>query len=432
MKKVFGISLAVMIVSGAPASTAWDFSIPFFDSHKNVILIIPDGCSVAMWATVRAVTVGTKGELNIDRLPVQSRCRTYSADCMITDSAAAATAYACGVKTRNGVLGMNADTVHGDSLSGAAVPSILELAERNGYATGIVTTTFVQHATPAAFYTHQADRDWYNRISLDLSGACIEVILGGGRQYMIPAGTRDEEGGKSSRADGRNLIEELRGEGYVYVHDRTGFDAVDPAKTYRLLGLFNPGNMDYEFDRARDKKDEPGLWEMTEKAIRILSKNKKGFFLMVEAGRIDDAAHDNDPVHFLWDGIACEKTVGVAMNFALKDKNTLVIVVPDHGTGGPHLIGVHGAADSTVKSGPPSGFVRYRLDGNGFPVDDSGYPVAIGWASSPYFLGTPAGSGGSHTGEDVGVHAMGPHARELCRLIDNTDVYRVMKRYLGL
>ncbi|MHB9029147.1 MAG: alkaline phosphatase, partial [Candidatus Latescibacterota bacterium] len=121
------------------------------EAKKNVILIIPDGCSSVMWTAIRAMTVGTEGLLNVDRLPVQGRCRTYSADAIITDSAAGGTAYATGIKTNNGVLGMSASTTLGDSLSGKPVPTILELAEKAGYASGLISTAYIQHATPAAF-----------------------------------------------------------------------------------------------------------------------------------------------------------------------------------------------------------------------------------------------------------------------------------------
>ena len=125
---------------------------------RNVILIIPDGCSVPIWSAIRAMTVGTEGALNIDRLPMQGRCRTYSANAMITDSAAAATAYACGVKTNNGVIGMTPSTVRGDSLTGRPLKSIVELARQKGFTTGLVTTTSIHDATPAAFYSHRANR----------------------------------------------------------------------------------------------------------------------------------------------------------------------------------------------------------------------------------------------------------------------------------
>jgi alkaline phosphatase len=390
------------------------------EAKKNVILIIPDGCSSVMWAAIRAMTVGTDNLLNVDRLPVQGRCRTYSADALITDSAAGGTAYACGVKTNNGVLGMSASTTLGDSLSGKPVPTILELAEKAGYVTGLISTAYLQHATPAAFYSHKAHRDWYDLIAGDLPESGIEVLMGGGRQYMTPRDTMDEEGALSKRTDRRNIIDEMKRKGYTYIYDTNGFRSLDTKSAGKVLGLFNPGHMEYELHRAKDKAGEPALWEMTEKALEILSRNKKGFFLMVEAAKIDHAAHVHQTAEYLWDGIAADKTIGVAMEFARKNKNTLLIVVPDHGTGGPHLVGMHDLSkpDSTVID---DGFPHYRLNGVGFPVDDGGRPVAIQWVK-----------GTGHTGEDVTVSAYGPNAGDLDGVIQNIDVFRVMARHLGV
>ncbi len=389
------------------------------EAKKNVILIIPDGCSSVMWASVRAMTTGIDGQLNVDRLPSQGRCRTYSADALVTDSAAGATAYACGIKTNNGVLSMNAATTLGDSLTGKPVETILELAKKAGYATGLITTAFIQHATPAAFYSHRAHRDWYDLIAGDLAGAGIDVIMGGGRQYMLPQDAIDEEGVLSMRKDRRNIIDEMRQKGYTYIFDANGLRSLD-AKTGKTLGLFNPGHMEYELNRVKDIAGEPGLWEMTEKAIEILSRKKKGFFLMVEAAKIDHAAHAHLTAEYLFEGIACDKTIGTAMEFARKNKDTLVIVVPDHGTGGPHLAGMYDLSkpDSAVID---HGFPHYRLNGAGFPVDDGGRPIAIQWVKTT-----------GHTGEDVTVSAMGSLSGELDGVIQNIDVFRVMARHLGV
>jgi alkaline phosphatase len=395
-------------------------SCSFSAAEKNVILIIPDGCSTTMWASIRAMTVGAGSLLNIDRLPVQGRCRTYSADALITDSAAAGTAYACGIKTINGVLGKDATTILGDSLSGKPITSFLELAEKSGYSTGLITTSSIEDATPGAFYTHRSNRSWWELIANDLVGKGIEVIMGGGRNYMIPNGTVDEEGAKSSRKDSRNIIREMQGKGYTYVYNTVGFNAIDPGSRPKVLGLFNAGDMQFELNRAKDKAGEPALWEMTEKAIQILAKNKKGFFLLVESGIIDHAAHQHKTQEFLWEGIACDKTVGVALDFAVKNKNTLMIVVPDHSTGGPYLAGMYdlSKSDSTITS---SGFPKYVLGMDGFPVSDGGKPIAIQWIKST-----------GHTGEDVTVSAYGPNSADLCGVIQNTDVFKVMCKHLGV
>ncbi|MFC1694292.1 alkaline phosphatase [Candidatus Latescibacterota bacterium] len=401
---------------------AWSFFNSIFGSSKNVILIIPDGCSNTMWASIRAMTVGSGGILNIDRLPVQSRCSNYSADSMITDSAASATAYMCGIKTRNGILGMTAETSRGDSLSGKPAQSILEMAETAGFSTGVVTTTSIQHATPAVTYTHRAERDWYELIAHDLVGSGIEVIMGGGRHYMIPSGTSGEEHARSKRSDKRNIIEELRREGYAYVHDKVGFESIDPRETDKLLGIFNPDHMNYEFDRLNDVNGEPALWEMTDKALEILSQNKKGFFLLVEAGRIDHAAHDHDYQRYLWDGIACDKTVGVALEFARTHSNTLLVVVPDHGCGGPDLVGMYEIKgnDPTLVTRKQENSVSQRMSVDGFPAPGQGKFTALRWNEDT-----------SHTGEDVILHAFGPSSEKLSGFVNNTDIFSVMADHLG-
>jgi alkaline phosphatase len=315
---------------------------------------------------------------------------------------------------------MNAATTLGDSLTGRPVPTILELAEKAGYATGLISTAYIQHATPAAFYSHKAHRDWYELIANDLPGTGIEVLMGGGRQYMTPRNTVDEEGVVSQRTDTRNIIDEMKRKGYAYIFDTNGFRSLDTKNTEKVLGLFNAGHMEYELHRAKDKAGEPALWEMTEKALEILSRNRNGFFLMVEAAKIDHAAHGHLTAEYLWEGIACDKTVGVAAEFARKNKDTLLIVVPDHSTGGPYMVGMYDLSkpDSTIID---DGFPHYRLNGAGFPVDDGGRPVAIQWVK-----------GTGHTGEEVTVSAFGPNSGELDGLIQNIDVFRVMARHLGV
>ncbi len=424
LKKIFCAILVLAFLTSAQA-----IELPFGFSKfgamgaKNVILIVPDGCSVPIWASIRAMTVGVDGQLAIDSLPVNGRCRTYSADAMITDSAAGGTTYATGFKTRNGILSMHAMTTRGDSLSGKALPTILEKARDKGIATGLISTAMIQHATPACFYSHRADRDWYNLIANDLVDSGIDLIMGGGRQHMIPMGSVGPELGASKREDSRNLLEEMQSDGYILMQDKVAFDAYEPEKGDKVLGIFNPGHMQYELDRAKDTNGEPALWEMTEKALELLSKNRKGFFLMVEAARIDHAGHDHDTDRFLWDGIACDKTVAVAKAFAEEHPNTLLIVVPDHGTGGPHLVGLTDKTSEEEKllSYNEAGFPKYRLDSEGFPIEDNGRPLAIQWVDW-----------GGHTGEDVALFAMGPNSELLGGLVQNTYVNRVMMMHLGL
>ena len=219
---------------------------------------------------------------------------------------------------------MDATTSRSDSLTGKPAESIVEAAEAAGYATGIVTTVTIQHATPAAFYSHRANRDWYQLIAGDMVDTGVEVFFGGGREYMIPRGTTDISGGRSRRTDNRNVIEEMKADGYTYVSDAAGLEKINPATTDRLLGLFAYDALQQEFDRQKHENGEPPLWELTAKALEILSKNPKGFFLMVEAGQIDWAAHANNNNYLIGDAIACDKTVGVASEFVKKHPKHIV------------------------------------------------------------------------------------------------------------
>lgn len=405
--------------------------VEFALAGPKIILMIPDGMSFAALTAARIVSVGVTGRLNMDLLPVQGRMSTYSADSMITDSAAAGTALATGQKTDNGVISQDPSAVRGQ-LHGAPLKTILEWAEELGLATGLVTTTRVTHATPAAFYAHWYERDDENTVAEQfISRGDIEVLLGGGRRHWLPQGALDPEtGAPSKRADERDLIAEAQDLGYTYVWDHQGFQAVDPTATNRLLGLFEYSHMDYELDRAEDEAGEPSLAEMTRLAIQLLDQDPDGFFLMVEGGRIDHAAHANDAGRMIWEVIAFDLAVGVAREFAQKG-DVLLIVAPDHGTGGPEVIGVQNP-DGTVTT--YGGFCGYEdADGDGYP-DGVTRPVALGWASSQFFLtgGASLSPGGEHTGGDVPVMAMGPGSELLDGFVDNTEVFWAMASLLGI
>lgn len=289
------------------------------DRPTNVILLIPDGYGPASGTMARDFLRWRDGtsRLALDSLLVGA-VRTFAADSRITDSAAGATAYAAGVKTYNGAIAV--DT------SRQPVATLLEAAEQRGMATGLVATSRITHATPAAFSAHVVDRGMENAIAAQQLNKDIEVILGGGRRHFLPT----EQGGR--RDDGRNLTTEAIQQGYTYVTDRTQLDAVTAPP---VLGLFSASHMDYEIDRAPDK--QPSLAEMTAKAIDLLDDDEDGFFLMVEASRIDHAGHNNDAAAHLHDILAYNEAVTVALRAAHAMDNTLVVAVSDHETGGMSL-----------------------------------------------------------------------------------------------
>ena len=288
-------------------------------SPKNVILFITDGTGPASLTLARDYLRYSEGTemLAVDSVEVGS-IHTYASNSRVTDSAAGATAFAAGVKTYNGAIAV--DTLQ------RPVATLLEAAEAEGMATGLVATSRITHATPAAFAAHVPNRGMEAEIAVQELARGIEVLLGGGADFFLP----DTLGGR--RTDGRNLMAEAEALGYNVVSDRAGFDALVRTP---VLGLFTPSHMAYELDR--DPAEEPSLAEMTAKAIDLLADDPDGFFLMVEASRIDHAGHANDPAAHLHDVLAFNRAITVALDFAQEQGETLVVSTSDHETGGLSL-----------------------------------------------------------------------------------------------
>ena len=290
---------------------------------KNVIVLIPDGMSQdGVTLTRWLYNDGTP--LNLDAI-TSGLVRTHNSDTPIADSAPAGTAMATGHKTQDKLIavkgkaatlyGSNADDVK-EALSPLA--TVLELAKTQGKATGLVVTSEIMHATPADFSAHAVSRKNYNDISEQQVFQNMNVVLGGGYKFFTPA----------EREDKQDLIGEIKNQGYQLVTNKNQLSAITDGKVF---GLFAPADLPYELDR---KQDEPALAEMTSKAIQLLAKDKDGFFLMVEGSKVDWAAHNNAPAALTGDIKAFDDAVGMALNYAKTNKDTLVIVASDHGNGG--------------------------------------------------------------------------------------------------
>ncbi|GAA6055300.1 hypothetical protein JCM3770_004828 [Rhodotorula araucariae] len=280
------------------------------------------------------------GRLPLDDILVGTS-RTRSSNSLITDSAAGATAFACALKTYNGGVG----------LTPALKPcgTILEAAKRQGYATGLVATSRLTHATPASFYAHVPDRDLEDAIARFLVGEAgtalrglpVDVALGGGACHFRPNGTSG-----SCRADAEDLLEQAREKGVRVLDGMAALRAYtdEDAQEAPLLGLFADDHMSYEIDRERATtlaEEQPSLLEMTTHALRYLSRRssrKQGFLLMVEGSRIDMAAHNNDPVGHIYDMLAYQQTVQYVHTWVEEQNRmgtpTMLISVSDHETGG--------------------------------------------------------------------------------------------------
>jgi len=387
---------------------------------KNVIFLIGDGMGLAH-VTLTSYFVGKP--LEMMKMSYSGLAYTYSANSFVTDSAAAGTALATGYKTFNGMLGMTPD--------GKPVMTLFEAAKKVGKATGVVTTTRVTHATPAAFYAHVKDRDEEKEIARQLVvGTTIDVAFGGGMKHF------SEE-----------LFEKAKANGFTIVTTREELLNLDPSAVKRVLGIFARSHLSYYVDG----EDRPSLAEMTGKAIEILSKNEEGFFLMVEGGRIDHAAHGNDVVAMIYDTIEFDEAVKVALEFAKKDGDTLVVVTADHETGGLGLSNGEYAIDveklrsypkisieKLMKEITPDNFKEaikkyYGIDlsdeevealkkafeeGEYVPSNTIGEIISahalIGWTTH------------THTGIMVPVFAEGPGAEKFTGIMENVEIPKMI------
>jgi alkaline phosphatase len=312
---------------------------------------------------------------------------TYSADKLVTDSAASGTALACGQKTDNGRVGVLPDTT--------SVENIFDIALLRGIAVGAVTTTAVTHATPACFLAHHKYRTYEWDIAAQIAETDASVVMGGGSKYFLPP----ERGG--GRRDG-DLTKVAEDRGFEVIYDR---DAMLASDADRLMGLFTPESIPFELDR--DMESVPSLSEMTAKAIEILSRDKDGFVLMVEGGRIDHAEHENNIANALADFIAFDAAVAYAMEYQEENPNVTVIVTADHDCGGPAITAMQG------------GYAGYPDIDQYHTLDDEASPV-VRWVS------------GDHTANLVPVFAIGPGEELFSGIIDNTDIFINMMEILGL
>ncbi|CAK8698630.1 unnamed protein product [Clavelina lepadiformis] len=389
---------------------------------KNVILFLGDGMSVATITAGRIMKgqlqdkSGEETVLAMDKFHHAGLSKTYSVDRQVADSASTATAYLCGVKAMFYTLGLSGQArkdVCG-SEKGNQVKSVLVDAYEDGKATGIVTTTRINHATPAGAYAHTASRKWYGDAQLsedarkngcrDIaqqffdSSHMITVAMGGGRKYFQPNTTFDPEYSTeaNTRLDGQDLISKWKqkqvenGQNAKYIWNKEQFDLVNPEKTDRLLGLFQPSDMQYEAERESDKAGEPSLAEMTQKSIEILRKNSNGYFLLVEGGRIDHGHHGNHVYKALRDTVAFDDAIEKAVQMT-SDDDTLIIVTADHS----HTFNLGGYTD---RGTPIWGLVQWNGE------------VQLAHDGKPY-TSVSYGNGEGYQGTGT-YDEMGPHHRE--------------------
>ncbi|EON95707.1 putative alkaline phosphatase protein [Phaeoacremonium minimum UCRPA7] len=320
-------------------------------SVKNFIYIVPDGYGPASQTMARdyasllenGQTPGApvSYQLPADQMVI-GNVRTLASNNLITDSAASATAFGCGVKTYNNAIAVDDD--------GQPVGSILEAAKLNGLRTGLVVTSTINHATPACYVAHVADRNSYAKIAEHEIGyghplgPAVDILMGGGRCYFKPQS--DET---SCRSDDIDLISFAKDHGYYVMQNRSAFDNLEGGKgdiPLPFLGLFNDDQMKYEIDRSRqpeDGEEEPSLLEMVQTSLNALHRatscKKKGFFLMIEASRIDHAGHASDPAAHLFDTLMYNEVMGFVREWIDAHPDTMMMSAADHECGGLTLRG---------------------------------------------------------------------------------------------
>jgi len=292
---------------------------------KSVILFIGDGMGLNITAAADMYSKKFYGRpLFWTRISTRGITETRSANSEVTDSAAAATALISGHKTNNQRLNVLPDN--------RRVFTIPQAAKEKGLSVGVVSTTRLTHATPAAVYGHSVSRNDEQLLADQFLKLAPDVALGGGLQYFVPAAASKD----SKRTDERNVVSEAQQAGYTYVSNAHQLLSTNTDNTQRLLGLFSPSHMAYEIDRRNEptSKEQPSLAQMTNTALQVLQKNPKGFFLVVEGGRIDHACHGHDLKAAIYDVIAFNDAIEVGLEFQKTHPDVLIIVTADHDTGG--------------------------------------------------------------------------------------------------
>ncbi|KAI9296193.1 alkaline phosphatase [Neoconidiobolus thromboides FSU 785] len=440
----------------------------FLGNKRNVIIMISDGFGPASETYGRTfhqfVHNNTYSSITpLDQILI-GQSRTRSSSSVITDSAAGATAFSCGLKSYNGAIGVDQHQ--------RPCGTVLEAAKKRGFLTGLVATSRITHATPASFSAHVISRDMENKIAeqqigLYPLGRNVDIMFGGGKCEFLDRNTTG-----SCRSDNLDLIKKGNELGWNFVFEKKEFEEIDDNNVkLPLAGLFANGHMDYEIDR--DSSQQPALKEMAKKTIQILNnltkKKTHGFFLMIEGSRIDMAAHDNDPVAHAHDILAYYETVKVVKDFVAKNSDTVMISVSDHETGGftlgrqltaayPEYIW-HPEVIARVKKSTEklaeeimnftgkdkANFIENKILQESMGISD---PTeieieAINHANTLFDLKAQLGNVVSrranlgwtthgHTGVDVNLYAYGKGAHHLHGSKENTDIGKFIETFLDL
>ena len=352
-----------LLLSGC--STPAEFGSAISTKPKNIILLIGDGMGLTQVSTAYYYQ---EGPSNFSRFKHIGLHQNQPTSHKVTDSAAGATAFSAGVKTYNGAIGVDQDTT--------AVPTVLEMLAGRGFSTGLVATSSIVHATPASFYAHTASRNSYEEIAKQLTQAPVNFFAGGGTKFF------------SGRSDGLNFLDTLRHKGFTVETQK--LNAAKPAGQKKYGYLLAEDGM----PRMQDGRGD-FLPKATKLALDHLSQDQDGFLLIVEGSQIDWGGHANDADYVISETLDFDQTIGVALDFAEKDKNTLVVVTADHETGGLSL------SASTV------------------------------FGQADYGKITPSFSTGNHSASLIPVFAYGPGAEHFMGIYQNKDIFGKLLKAVG-
>ncbi|XP_055863560.1 alkaline phosphatase-like [Biomphalaria glabrata] len=423
---------------------------PNYKKADNLILMVGDGMGLSTITAGRIYQGQKKGKsgeenkLTFEQFPYLALSKTYNVDRQVPDSAATAVSMVTGIKVNYGTLGVSIDVPFEKDCKNftdsTKLKTVLDYALEEGKSVGIVTTTRITHATPAAAYAHTPHRDWEGDFNIEAANCShvkdiayqlimdnpnIQVIMGGGRRHFMNNTTPDPVSGYGQRSDGLDLIQawkndkSTRNVKHQYVYDRQQLKDVDVAQTDYLFGLFAPSHMSYEADRLPSSV-EPTLTEMTEKAIQILKKNPKGYFLLIEGGRIDHSHHENGAKRALEEVVEFDNAVA-KVNELTSPENTLTVVTADHShvfaiagypTRGNNILGL---VDSVSNSELPEDKMPYLTLGylNG-PYSERVNLTGVDTTTNNFRQpGCIQMSYETHGGEDVIIYGKGPMAHLL-------------------
>ncbi|MDQ1812608.1 alkaline phosphatase [Massilia sp. CCM 9210] len=431
---------------------------------KNIIFFLGDGMGPTTITAARIHRYKEEGLLHFERMERSARIKTYSNDAQTTDSAPSMGAYMTGIKINNDVISMadakpfgprkdangNASIDACPPGNGRAAATILELAKAGGKSVGAITTTELTHATPASTFSHVCDRDMAYQIAAQVvpGGAGynpalkdgVDVLMGGGRNHFTPF---DAARNPAGRADGRDMMAEFAARGYTVAANASQMQAAPKGR--KFVGIYSDvSHLDYALAR---RAGQPALAQMTSKAIDLLAANPKGFFLMVEGGKIDHALHDTNVKNALAETIDFDDAIKTALDKmeALDPglRNTLLVVTADH----DHTIVMNGYAR---RGNPILDIVRNVGDGAAARDADGKTYTALVFGNGPnrshqradvdsaqaladgYHQETGVRlTGETHGGGDVKLFATGAGAGVFKGTMENTKVFHLMKAAFG-